>query len=152
MFYTSVDSEIRIPPQIADSSLRCWSMVRLTSRMPYCLVYGIVDNPDEDRRMYVTIMCANLGEVVAMASASEFETRQIALITPGDPNEMAGWHMETITEIWSASEPGLGLDATAVLYVSDSGTRHVESRLDTKEAELTNLRKVFPSGEQRAGE
>ena len=141
MFYTAVDSEIHIPAQIADPALRCWSMVRLAFRFPSFLVSSLVQNKVDGLKMGVTILCSNIGEIVAFSE--ENEVTQIARLAPGGANGIDDWQMETITEVWCASEPGLGPEETAVLYVTESETRHIESRLDTEESKLVGLRRIF---------
>jgi hypothetical protein len=75
--------------------------------------------------------------------ADEFEVKQIALLTPGHENGSGGWKMESVREVWRASEPDLDETDTAVLWITETGERHVESHLNTAESRLINKRKVF---------
>lgn len=140
MFFTRDVDEIQVPIGIAEPGGHYWNDVQLRLFITYYLVTFVVDDPDEGGVMS-TLLCLYFDHVLAVADA--FEVKQIALITPGHENGSGGWKMESVREVWRASEPGLDETGTAVLWVTETGERHVESHRDTTESRLIDLRKVY---------
>jgi hypothetical protein len=140
MFFTRDDDEIPVPVGIVEPGEHYWNDVQLRLFITYYLVTFVVDDPDEGGGMS-TLLCLYFDHVLAIADA--FEVKQIALITPGHENGTGGWQMESLREVWRASEPSLDKTDTAVLWVTETGERHVESHLDTPESQLVNLRNVY---------
>jgi hypothetical protein len=112
--------------------------------MPYFLVSFFTDEePQNCGQNLITIFCVDLWEVTAIAG--EHEITQLARLAPVDGAKPGKWRMETISELWVASEPGLEAEGTVHIYMADTGSRYIEGDLDIDEATLTNPRMVFPA-------
>lgn len=144
MFYTVGTSEIPIPAPIGDSEIRCWTTVKLALRIPFFLVsFFTNEEPQAFGQNIVTIFCVYLWEVTAIAK--EHEIAQLARLIPVVGTKPGKWRMETISEIWVASEPGSEAVETALIYVTNTDSRYVDSNPDIDEARLTNRRMIFPA-------
>lgn len=140
MFFTRDNDEIPVPIEIAEPGEHYWNNVQLRLFINYYLVTFVVDDPNEGG-LKSTLLFLYFDHVLAIAD--EFEVEQIALITPGHENGSGGWKMESVLEVWRASEPGLDETDTAVLWVTETGERYVESHRETPESRLVNLKRVY---------
>lgn len=141
MFITVDDAKMQIPFPIAAQGEHYWSSVQMQLHNAWFLVGYEFCSGDTERRMRATVFVTSPKDVVAIGTA--VKVVQVALVTPSWMNQSDGWKMDSLEEMWLGSEPRAKGGGHATVCVTESGTRHVISALDTPEQELVSLRRVF---------
>lgn len=141
MFLTLDDAKMRIPFPGESEGEHYWSSVQLLLRNVWFLVDYQIDGHEAGHQVCAAILVANAKDVVAICKLAN--VMQIAMITPEWMNRTDGWKMDTLKEIWTGTEPDSEIADTATICITESGTRHVISALQTAEDELFSLHRIF---------
>lgn len=141
MFITVDDAKMQIPFPIAAPGEHYWSSVQMPLHNAWFLVDYEICSGETDHRMRATILVASSKDVVGIRTA--VKVMQVALVTPSWMNHSDGWKMDSLKEMWLGSEPHAKGGGNATVCVTESGTRHVISSLDTPEGDFVGLRRVF---------
>ena len=141
MFLTLDDAKLRIPFPGEAEGEHYWSSVQLLLRNVWFLVDYEIDGHEAGHQVCAAVLVANANDVVVICKLAN--VLQIAMITPDWMNKTDGWKMDTLKEIWTGTEPDSEIADTATICITESGTRHVISALQTPEDELLSLHRVF---------
>lgn len=141
MFITVDDAKVQIPFPIAAQGEHYWSSVQMQLHNAWFLVGYEICTDETDHRMRATVFVTSPQDVAAIGTA--VKVMQVALVTPSWMNQSDGWQMDSLKEMWLGSEQHAKGGGHATVCVTENGTRHVISALDTPEEELVSLRRVF---------
>lgn len=141
MFITVDDAKLKIPFPIAVQGEHYWSSVQMRLYNAWFLVGYEICTDETDHRMRATIFVTSAKDVAAIGAA--VKVIQVALVTPSWMNQSDSWKMDSLKEMWLGSEPHAKGGGNATVCVTESGTRHVISAIDTPEEEFVSLRRVF---------
>lgn len=141
MFITVDDAKMQIPFPIAAQGEHHWSSVQMHLHNAWFLVGYESCSGETDHRMRATVFVTSPKDVAAIGKA--VNVMQVALVTPYWMNQSDGWKMDSLKEVWIGSEPHAKGGGDATVCVTESGTRHVISALDTPEEEFIGLQRVF---------
>lgn len=141
MFMTVDDAKMKFSFALAGGGEHYWSSVQMALNNAWFLVVYEVCGDENDHRMRSTIFVASSKDVVAIGKVVKI--MQVAIVTPAWMNDTDGWKMDSLDEMWLGSEPKAKGGNTATLCVTETGTRHVISALDTPERRLVSLQRVY---------
>jgi len=141
MFVTVDDAKLNLPFPVGDHGEHYWSSIHLRLNAPWFVVDFEIESDDKEYRTRSTILVMQFKEVLAIAESVKII--QIAIVSPSYMSDSAGWKMDLLKEGWLGSEPDMEGPETAILYVTDTGSRYVSSLLETPEAQLIGLHRIY---------
>ena len=141
MFVTVDEAKMNLPSSLVEQGQHYWTSVQMRLQNAWFLVVYEVACEDEEDRMRATVFVTSSHDVVQISRI--FAVKQVSLVTPGWMNKSGGWKMESLSEMWLASEPAAKGGGSATLCVTASGIQRVISFLETPAEELVELKRVF---------
>jgi len=124
---------------LLESYSQLWRRVSMELAIPYfILTYEVEDHSHwvAQTELYwqVTQLLACCTELV---KDNHYRLVQIALISPSWMNGQTGWQMDTIAEIWRASEEPAGV--VEMHYVTPDGKRYTDRPHETSTRSLVKI-------------
>lgn len=142
MFETHISAEEYIPSELTIDGLRAWNSVHTRLHVPWLhVVYS--SKSAEGYVLGQIAFLAYVDQLLQLDHKSNMKVLEVNLVSPNHVNNMGGWEMESLREIWVGFEPDTEHAQETEIFILKNGNRYTYSPLSTDEADLLDKQLIF---------
>ncbi len=142
MFQTMDEAEISIPFGSEKNGYKAWSFCFKRVQAPWLYVITneeLISGGIIPKVYYFT----SFDFVEGLLSSNRHVVSEVYLVTPGWINGSNQWRMGRVSKVYQGIEPNLENRQTAEIYEFEDGSRLVDSKLQTLENNLQDIKVIF---------
>jgi len=139
MFSTIKEDELHFMPFIYKKGQKFWSSIMLEDNK--ALIQVTYHEPPDDE-IPKTAFLQGAEQLERLTNVDELELIEVNLLSPAWLNKKGKWLLDPLSKIFVGSEPGEHWH-DVFIYELDNGQKYIESALETKEENVTQITCVF---------